>query len=161
MNRSKLLNCLIIATVMLSCGTVHAHGANVFAWIDGDEVVVRANFGSRRKPAVDCPVRVSGPDDAPLLELMTDARGECRFPIPQARELRIVVDAGPGHRCECRLNLADSVPRALPGAAEFVEPDADEPGILGRATLGLGIIAALTAAGVLISRMRRGGRDEV
>jgi len=160
MVQNRLLNYLIVATAMLSCGAVHAHGANVFAWIDGDEVVVRANFGSRKKPAVDCTVRAFAPDETLLLELKTDARGECRFPIPQARELRIVVDAGPGHRCECRLNLADSAPTALPGTAEFVEPDADEPGIPGRAILGLGIIAALTAAGVVMSRMRRGGRDE-
>jgi len=154
-NRFKLLNCMIIAASVLLCGSVHAHSANVFAWIEGDEVVVRANFGSRKRPAMDCPVRVFGPDDALLLELRTDARGECRFPIPQVAELRVAVDAGPGHRCECRLELTDC---EQPDPAHSVEPDADKP-ILGRALLGLGIIVVLTGAGVLISRARRGGAE--
>jgi nickel transport protein len=153
MRRSSPLCLALIAVALLACHSVDAHGANVFAWVEDGDVVVRANFGSRQRPAMDCPVSVYDADGALRMELKTDARGECRFPRPSFPELRIVVDAGAGHRCEARLSLTDAAVATTP--APDVEPDAEKP-LLGRAALGLGVIAALTAAGLLILRSQRG-----
>ncbi len=98
---------LLLVLLAMSQLSAFAHKVNVFAWVEGDVVKVRANFGKRSRPARNCPVRVYGPDGELLLELRTDEKGECSFRPPRIVDLRIDVDAGEGHKKSFTLSVED------------------------------------------------------
>ncbi|MGR3466753.1 MAG: hypothetical protein ACU0CI_02665 [Shimia sp.] len=89
----------LIAVLCLIAAPLWAHGLNVFASVEGEEVVVEAKFSNGRAP-VSGEVRVS--DDAgeliETLELGED--GTLRFPLDPvhaATGLLIEVEASDGH----------------------------------------------------------------
>ncbi len=82
--------------------TVWAHKVIVFAWTEGDTVYTESKFsgGKRVNSGI---IKVYAPDGRKLIEGRTNAAGEYSFTIPQKTDLKIVLDAGMGHRGEWTL----------------------------------------------------------
>jgi nickel transport protein len=131
MNRvSPKAAALLLCMIALSVAPAYAHKVNIFAWVEGDQVKVRANFGKRSRPAVNCPVHVYGPGGKLLLKLKTDAKGECSFKPPKITDLCIRIDAGEGHAREFTLpkeELAGLPPRRSPSPNADAKPTSNPP----------------------------------
>jgi nickel transport protein len=95
-----------------------AHKVYIYAWFDGDTIHTESYFGSKK--VKEGLVQVFDLSGKKLLEGRTNEKGEFAFKSPQKTDLRIVVEAGMGHKNECILK------------AEEVEPALDvEPGTAG------------------------------
>jgi nickel transport protein len=96
-----------IAIAFLATATsARAHGLSVFAWIEGERVMVEGKFSGGKRP-VDATVRVLDLDGRELLTGRTDDQGRWAFAPPQKTALKIVLEAGLGHRGEWTLRAAD------------------------------------------------------
>ncbi len=78
---------------------VFAHRITVFAWVDGDVIQVEGKFPGGRK-VVEGDVKVIDADGNIIVTGKTDQSGEFKFPTPDKGPIKIVLDAGPGHRAE-------------------------------------------------------------
>jgi nickel transport protein len=92
-----------------------AHGLSVFAWVEGGRVMVESKFSGGKRP-VDATVRVLDLDGRELLTGKTDDQGRWAFDPPRKTALKIVLEAGLGHRGEWTLRAEDM--GALPEVAE-------------------------------------------
>ena len=124
-----ILACCALCLTLLTPDRARAHRVNIFAFVDGGDIVVECGF-SRGK-------RVQGGDmevlDAvtgqTLLRGVTSHEGVFRFPVPAAARqtghaLRIRVNAGEGHQNECTVSageLADASPQASALTAKDAE----------------------------------------
>lgn len=85
--------------VLILTAAADAHRVNLFAWIEGDTVYVESKFSSgRRVNAGKITVYDSGGNE--LLSGMTNENGEFSFKVPKKSDLKIVLNAGEGHRAE-------------------------------------------------------------
>lgn len=94
---------IFMAAVLVLAGSLpaQAHRVNVFAWLEGDRVVVECAF-SRSQPVSKGQVTVyDNVTNKELLQGRTDATGHFSFKVPEiVREghgLRIEINAGQGH----------------------------------------------------------------
>jgi nickel transport protein len=119
--------------------TALAHRVNVFAWIEGNTVFVTGKF-SGGKRVHEGRVLVKDMSDRLLLEGVTNDRGEFSFDVIPQTDLRIILEAGAGHRGEWLLQAADApgpaadAPAASPAAGQTATPPAGvqsdpEPGL--------------------------------
>ena len=76
-----------------------AHKVIIFAWVEGDTVFTESKFSGGRS-AVDAQVLVFDLENRELLEGKTNQKGEFSFKIPKQTDLRIVLNAGMGHKAE-------------------------------------------------------------
>lgn len=81
-----------------------AHRVNIFAYVEGHEVVVQCGF-SRSNPVRHGQIEVYDQQGTLLLQGQTDQKGHFRFPVPQAAldnksDLTIRILAGEGHENE-------------------------------------------------------------
>jgi nickel transport protein len=113
MKRVTLLQLLfIILFIPIMCRPGFAHKIRIFAWQDGENIITESMF-SRGRPALNATISVieigTGKE---LLSGTTDAEGLFSFPIPQndSKELKIIVDAGDGHKNSWNFTLEDSAP---------------------------------------------------
>lgn len=90
-----LASILVISTNIAA----FAHKAIVFAWVEGDTVFTESKF-SDGKSAIGAQVLVFHRNGKQLLEGRTNNKGEFSFKIPKLTDLRIVLNAGMGHRAE-------------------------------------------------------------
>ena len=74
-----------------------AHRVNLFAWVEGGEVHTEGRFPGGR-PVKGGRVLVYDATGAKLLEGRTDEEGRFSFPAPPPTDLKIVLEAGMGHR---------------------------------------------------------------
>ena len=88
-----------------------AHRVNVFAWVEGGTVHTESKF-SGGKGVKDGEVLIYDLEGSRLLSGRTDAQGEFSFRIPQKTGMKIVVQAGMGHRGEWTIPLSEIDPRA-------------------------------------------------
>jgi len=105
---SRLLSGLVIGLGLIftfPC-TAWAHNVFIYAWVDGDTVYTESYFGAKRKVQGGL-IRVFDLPGKELLEGRTNKNGEFSFKIPQKTDLRIVVEAGMGHRNEFILKAKD------------------------------------------------------
>jgi nickel transport protein len=87
---------LMLLTALLAANPVWAHGLNVFASVDGNQIVIEARFANGN-PALGASVQVYDGNDI-LLVTATTSGEETRVPlVGQDTGVRIVVDAGNGH----------------------------------------------------------------
>ncbi|MBW1645420.1 MAG: hypothetical protein JRJ56_03700 [Deltaproteobacteria bacterium] len=97
---------LVLLTVLLALAAAtpaRAHKVMVFAWISGNQVHTESKFsGGRRVKAGK--IEVFDQDGKLLLTGTTDDQGKYNFPLPAAKELKIVLTAGMGHRGEWRVS---------------------------------------------------------
>ncbi|MCH5276816.1 MAG: hypothetical protein J1E80_03155 [Desulfovibrionaceae bacterium] len=114
--------CLAFVCLLLTAGRAGAHRVNIFAYVDGPDIVAECGFNrsSRvRQGLVEVFDAVTG---AKIAEGRTGDSGIFRFPVPAAdirngHGLRIHINAGEGHENDWIMDaseLNDAI-RALPG----------------------------------------------
>ncbi len=101
---------IAITLFLLSSVPGWAHKVNVFAYVEGDTVVVEGYFSGNVK-AQDSPVEVFASDGKKILEGKTDSKGMYSFKLadlpPIKGDIKIVLDAGMGHRADFTLSMSD------------------------------------------------------
>jgi nickel transport protein len=121
-----VLEVFAIATIVLCFATdsAQAHKVNVFAYLEGDRVVVEGYFGGNVK-ARDCTVEVLDETGKKIHEGKTDEKGIYSFRLAElpafAGDLRIVLEAGMGHKAEYTLSASD-----IPGSAAKDQPPKEQ-----------------------------------
>lgn len=88
-----------VGTLVLMSAPALAHKVTIFAWVAGDRVFTESKFSGGRK-ATGAKVAVFDRAGTQLLEGKTDEEGGFSFGIPKLTDLRIVLNAGTGHRAE-------------------------------------------------------------
>ena len=78
---------------------VMAHKAVIFAWVEGNTVFTESKFSGGNK-AINAHVAVFDRENRKLLDGKTDANGEFSFKVPKLTDIRIVLNAGMGHKAE-------------------------------------------------------------
>ena len=125
---------LLLVFALLTSGPALAHRVNIFAYVDGNEIVAECSYSKSKRVrhgAIEVRDAATG---RTLLQGTTDEEGLFRFPVPdQARktgaDLRILLQAGEGHQNEWIVEAAEfmdaPVPRApAPDAGKAPEPTA-------------------------------------
>jgi nickel transport protein len=108
---------LTILTVALSPIPSHAHGVNVFAWVEGRTVHTESKFSGGKRVSGGT-IEVHASTGGKLLDGTTDGQGRFSFDLPEGFKeagagLRIVLNAGMGHKDEWLVG-----PEELGAAAE-------------------------------------------
>jgi nickel transport protein len=105
-----LIASAVVCGVWLLLGSdAHAHRVNIFAWVEGDTVMVECKYpdGTKVHEGV---IRVFDSTGRELLNGKTDAKGEFSFKVPKPDDLKIVLEADMGHRAEWPLSKQDLAP---------------------------------------------------
>jgi len=95
--------------------TAYAHKVMIFAWTDGDTVFTESKFSGGKK-VKGGKILVYDTKGKKFLEGKTDDKGEFSFTVPEKTTLKIVLQAGMGHRAEWTVpadeieDLADKKP---------------------------------------------------
>jgi nickel transport protein len=119
---------IVIYVLCFPFKPAHAHGVNVFAWVEGDTVYVESKFsGGKKVKAGKIIVTVS--QGAELLKGTTNDQGEFSFKIPKKTALKIELLAGAGHRAEwvipvSEIDMADKKEVPLQNKTANTEPPA-------------------------------------
>ncbi|MEJ2170814.1 MAG: hypothetical protein P8X90_35430 [Desulfobacterales bacterium] len=92
--------------LLLPAQNTLAHRVNVFAWVEGDTVFVESKFAAGRK-VNGGKIIVTDSKGVELLTGKTDDQGEFSFKIPQKTELKIILEAGMGHRAEWTIPVSE------------------------------------------------------
>ncbi len=99
-----------ITLLLLSSISGWAHKVNVFAYVEGDMIVVEGYFSGNVK-AQNSVVEVLDSEGKKILEGKTDEKGICRFKLadllPINGDIKIVLEGGMGHKADFTLNQAD------------------------------------------------------
>jgi nickel transport protein len=82
-----------------------AHKVYIYAWFDGDTIHTESYFGSKK--VKEGLVQVFDLSGKKLLEGRTNEKGEFAFKSQQKTDLRIVIEAGMGHKNECILKAEE------------------------------------------------------
>lgn len=93
-------------TLLLPAQNTFAHRVNVFAWVEGDTVFVEGKFAAGRKVSGG-KIIVTDSKGVELLTGKTNDQGEFSFKIPQKTELKIILEAGMGHRAEWTIPVSE------------------------------------------------------
>jgi nickel transport protein len=90
-----------------------AHRVTVYAWAEEDAIYGEGKLGGGKRP-VNVPVKLLAESGDELSTTQTDRDGEFSFslseipdPALSSGDLKVVLDAGPGHRAEWTLRAAD------------------------------------------------------
>jgi len=97
---------LVLLGSFLLAGTAIAHRVNVFAWAEGDTVYVESKFSGGKKIRGG-KIIVTDSSGIEVLTGHTNDQGEFSFKRPQQKELKIVLEAGMGHRAQWTLPIDD------------------------------------------------------
>jgi nickel transport protein len=109
--------------LLLYCSQVLAHNVTVFAWLEGDTVHVESKFSGGRRP-VAAPVEVYDTRGNLLLKGVTNDKGEFSFKVPKKTAMKVVLQAGMGHKGEWTISLSD-----LENISASTLPQATETGL--------------------------------
>ena len=101
--KSSLIT-LFLASILVISNNLPAlaHKVIIFAWVERDTVFTESKFSGGRE-ATGAQVLVFDRDGKQLLEGKTNNKGEFSFKIPKLTDLRIVLNAGMGHKAEWRI----------------------------------------------------------
>lgn len=117
--RHAVVTVCVLAAVFGFGTTVQAHKVNLFAYVEGDEIIVEGYFSGSAK-AMNCIVDVLDNTGKKLLEGKTDARGLCSFKVaevpPVTGDLKFIIHAGQGHMADFTLPAAD-LPASIRGGS--------------------------------------------
>jgi nickel transport protein len=100
---------VVLGVSLLLSGNAQAHRVNVFAWVEGDTVFVECKYPDGTKVHAGV-IRVLDSSGKELLNGKTNAKGEFSFKVPKPDDLKIVLEAGMGHRAEWPLSKQDLAP---------------------------------------------------
>ncbi|PIP46320.1 MAG: hypothetical protein COX16_09470 [Deltaproteobacteria bacterium CG23_combo_of_CG06-09_8_20_14_all_51_20] len=117
-----LVAALIILGLQSDC---LAHRVNVFAWVDGDMIMVEAKFAGGKR-VMGGAIKVMDETGKLIHEGKTDEKGSYAFAIPARGALTIVVEAGQGHRGEWNLVVEDEGKKQDSGASASKEEASGE-----------------------------------
>ncbi len=116
---------LIVPTMLVCANNVRAHKIGMYAWVEGDAVLVEGYFGGKSK-AVNCLVWLQSADGKRLAEARTDADGMTKFKLADlpalTGDVTVILEAGEGHRTDYVLRASD-----LPGNVQTASPSPDIP----------------------------------
>jgi nickel transport protein len=133
-----------VALTLLISAPAFGHRLSVFAYAEGDKIVVEGYFGGKAK-AANCAVEVFGANDAKLLSGTTDTNGVYSFKAkeipPVTGDLKIVLHTGDGHKADYTLRLAD-----LSATTEQGAPPAQTGEITASRDVSVGPSAATSSA---------------
>ena len=109
-----------------------AHRVNIFAYVDGNEIVVECSYSKSKRVnhgAIEVQAASSGEI---LLQGTTDETGLFRFPVPkQARasgtDLRILLRAGEGHQNDWIVEAAEFMNGAAVAVSAASSPEVEQP----------------------------------
>jgi nickel transport protein len=131
----------LLVFVLLAPGPALAHRVNIFAYVEGGEIVVECSYSKSKKVRHGAIEVLKADTGETLLQGETDEHGLFRFPVPEeARSsgsgLRILLQAGEGHQNEWVVDAAEfgSSSAAAPeppvskSDPEIPAPGAQEPG---------------------------------
>jgi nickel transport protein len=112
-------------------GDAGAHRVNIFAWVEGDTVLVECKYPDGRE-VYEGVVRVLDSAGKELLNGKTNTKGEFSFKVPRQDDLTIVLEAGMGHRADWPLSKQDlapagEAPKPEPAAASQPAPKTEAP----------------------------------
>lgn len=130
---------LLGLALALTPGVARAHKVSVFAAVEGDSVLAEAYFADG-SPCAGAAVEVFDVTGKAVAAAETDSRGQVAFPRLRDDGLRLVVNAGLGHRDEFTLTAED-----LSGPAGRADPSTGAGATGSRSAVG--IAAAGTAGG--------------
>ena len=123
---------LLLLSALLLPAPAQAHRVNIFAWLEGDSVMVECGF-NRSSPVKNGLVTVFDVTDGKeLLRGHTDDNGRFSFPVPAAARaghgLRIQIAAGEGHQNDWTMDASEFSGAAAPTASPLEKVDgADRP----------------------------------
>ncbi len=117
---------ILAIIILLAPMSAWAHGVSVFAYAEGDTVVVEGYFHDGAK-CRDCAVEAFDSDGRRLVEGKTDNDGRFSFKAPAATDLLVRLTASMGHRAEYRIPAAD-LPENLPAMPEAPGEPAERAG---------------------------------
>lgn len=124
---------LSLVLAVLTLPSAHAHRVNVFAFVEGGEIVVECSYSKSKRVNAGALEVLELQSGAILLTGKTDENGGFRFPVPEtarASGLRIVLNAGEGHRNEWVMEASEFSPTAAkPEAGGLAAPPAPQPGL--------------------------------
>jgi len=90
---------LFMMASVIGAGAAMAHRSTIFAWVEGDKVFTESKFSGGR-PVKRGDVSVYDLEGNQLLKGKTDDHGKFSFVIPKKTAMKIVLQAGMGHRGE-------------------------------------------------------------
>ena len=116
--RRQLLRIAILwgGLLWMGTGVADAHRVTVFAWVEGDTVHVESKFPGGKK-VQEGRVLVYDSEGSLFLEGVTDEQGTFQFQVPRKSALKIVLEAGMGHRAEWTIP-AEEIEGAAPEASK-------------------------------------------
>ncbi len=121
-NWIKRISGLIIFLVVSfsAVGTAIAHKVMVFAWVEGNTVYTESKFSGGKKVNKG-QIIVYDQQGNQLLKGETNQKGEFSFKVPEKTTLKIVLQAGMGHRGEWTLP-AEEIEEAASSQIEAAPP---------------------------------------
>ncbi len=87
---------LLLLFFTLFNGNAFAHKINVFAWVEGSKINIESKFNGGKK-VFNGKVVVSS-NGKTVYQGKTNSKGKHSFKIPMKKDLKIIVDAGHGHK---------------------------------------------------------------
>ena len=97
---------LFIMVCIAGTGLAMAHRSIIFAWVEGDKVFTESKFsGGRLVKQGD--IIVYDLEGRQLLKGKTDDQGKFSFVVPKKTAMKIVVQAGMGHRGEWTIPVSE------------------------------------------------------
>jgi nickel transport protein len=114
-----------LAVLLLVSSPVFAHKVNMFAYVEGNKVMMEGYFADGNKP-MNCEVIVTNPDKKVLVKGLTDNEGKFSFDIPEITDLKIALIAGMGHRAEYVISRSELTGVTPVGAAAPASPDINQ-----------------------------------
>jgi len=108
-NIRMLLKVCCVIGILFAAVAASAHRVNIFAWVEGDTVLVECKYpdGTKVHEGV---IRVLDSAGKELLKGKTNDKGEFSFKVPKIDDLKVVLEAGMGHRAEWPISKQDLAP---------------------------------------------------
>ena len=111
---------LFMMVCVVGADTAMAHRSTIFAWVEGDRVFTESKFSGRRLVKRG-DIIVYDLEGNQLLKGKTDDHGKFSFILPKKTAMKIVVQAGMGHRGEWTIPV-DEIEGVAGAEAETTTP---------------------------------------
>ncbi len=98
----RIMTLLLVGSIMvlfLSGSDAWAHKVNLFAYVESGMVYTESYFADGKKVEIGT-ISVYDREGTQLVQGKTDHEGLFQFPIPKVDDLKIVIDAGMGHKSD-------------------------------------------------------------
>ena len=108
--------------------SAYAHKVMIFAWVEGDKVFTESKFGGGKK-VKGGKVLVYDLKGKKFLEGKTNDKGEFSFAVPETTTLKIILQAGMGHRAEWTVPVdeIEDIADKKPGKSTIKSQEEERP----------------------------------